>query len=190
MIETPSTGKIALRGLSNVSLAPIIKNTKISYEVGAPFALPWVVQMSLNQLIARNTVWADDDVYADMSNYLGSHVTILLAELDLGLFAKLGMATADEEDESVYWEPGIAKKEFFLSFACLQANNNYRMHRMFAFTVEEIRQGVLSPIDNSGNISHYEVVGKLLPRKLDGKAAQIRDGEDLGWLNHNTAVTD
>jgi len=83
----------------------------------------------------------------------------------------------------------FVKKEFYMSFACLQANNEYRMHRMFAFTVDEIRQGVLSPVDESGRISHYEIVGKLRPRKLDGRTAQIRDGEDLSWLTYGEAQT-
>ncbi|MCL2616026.1 MAG: hypothetical protein FWD96_00110 [Defluviitaleaceae bacterium] len=186
MTEMPTAGKIALRGLSNVSLAPVIRNTQVGYEVGEPFALPWVLYMSLNQEIARNTVWADDDVYVDMANYMGTHVTISLAELSLDLFAKLGMGTIDEDDGSVYWNPGITNKEFFMSFACLQANNEYRMHRMFVFTVDEIRQGVLSPIDSSGRISHYELVGKFIPRRLDGKAAQILDGENLAWLKYGT----
>jgi len=60
------------------------------------------------------------------------------------------------------------------------------MHRMFALTVSEIRQGTLSPLDSGGKISHYEIIGKLAPRKLDGRTAQVRDGSDLAWLTHTT----
>jgi len=101
-------------------------------------------------------------------------------------YAKLGIGINDENDGSVYWEPGLEKKEFFMSFACLQANNEYRMHRMFVFTVDEIRQGELPPIDESSEICHYEIVGKLLPRKLDYRTVEIRDGEDLTWLKYGT----
>ena len=110
MSETSSSGKIALRGLSNVSLAPVSKNTRTGYEVGEPFALPWVTHMSLNQEVTRNTVWADDDVYVDMANYVGTHVTIALVELSLELFAKLGMGTIDEDDGSVYGIPVSRKR--------------------------------------------------------------------------------
>jgi len=55
---------------------------------------------------------------------------------------------------------------------------------MFIFTVDEICQGMLSPIDESGRICHYELVGMFLPRRLDGRTAQIRDGQDLGWLKY------
>ena len=60
------------------------------------------------------------------------------------------------------------------------------MQRMFVFTVDEIRQGVSSPVDESRRICDYEIVGKLLPRRLDGKTLQIRDGEDLAWREYST----
>ena len=43
-----------------------------------------------------------------------------------------------------------------------------------------------SLVDKNGRICHYEIVGKLLPRRLDGKTLQIRDGEDLAWREYST----
>jgi len=47
----------------------------------------------------------------------------------------------------------------------------------------------LSPIDESDRICHYDIVGRLRPRNLDSKTAQIRDGEDLARLKYGTPTT-
>jgi len=175
-------GKIALKGLSDFTLAPVTKNDDWNYETGEQFALPGVKRLSMEQDVSRETVWADNQIYLDMYDYNGTKVTIAITEVDLELLVKLGFGSFDE-DGAMFWNPIGKQKEFCLSFACLQANDEYRMYKMFVFTVNEIRETALSTTggDSSG-IAYYELEGMFVPRKVDNKPALVMDGEDLSWL--------
>jgi len=177
------SGKIALMGLSNFTLIPVLKNDEWSYELEADkrFELPGVKKMSIEQETSRETVWADNKVYLDLHEYLGSKVTISIAGVNLELLEKLGFGEFDEEGVFDI-NPIGSRQEFSLAFACKQANDEYRMHRMHVFTINEIKESNHSSLGDKSGIAYYEIEGEFVPRQVDRKTAQVRDGKDLDWL--------
>jgi len=56
------------------------------------------------------------------------------------------------------------------------------MYRMFTFSINEIKESALSSIGEGDDIACYELSGTFVPRMVDNKPAQVRDGADLDWL--------
>ena len=112
-----TNGRIALRGLSNLTLAPVVKNDDWEYEAGEQFALPGVMRMNVYQDFIHETIYADDQVYLNRSEYRRSRVKIILAELSLDMLVKLGFGSFDNEGD-MFINPSGTGKEFCLSFAC------------------------------------------------------------------------
>jgi len=169
-----------------LTLAPVAKNDDWEYEAGEQFALPGVRRIEMEQDITRQTLHADDQVYLDLFEYHGTRVSIVLAELGLDLLVKMGFGK-NEDDGSVTWIPQGMRNQFCLSFACKQDNEEYRMHRMFVFTIDEIMETSLSSIGD-GNTAFYEIEGTFVRRNADGKVAQMKDGPDLAWLEQGPGV--
>jgi len=62
----------------------------------------------------------------------------------------------------------------------------FRVYRMFSFVIDEIRQDSSPSVDESNGTCHYEIVGRLQPRRLDFRMAQIIDCKDPTQLKYDT----
>lgn len=177
-----SAGKIALQGFSRLSLFPVITNTVDEYEVGARFAVPNVQSMTKDPDTTTETIYADDAVYLELTAWNGLNSVITIAEMTLKMMADLGFGTYDEETQELKWNPQGQSREFAASFACLQANGEFRMFKMYSFTVSAVTESGIATKGGGGGINAYQLEGMFTARKIDGLPGAIHDGSDLSWL--------
>jgi len=178
-----ATERIALRGFSRLSLFPVLENTEENYEVGQRFSLPFAQSMTRDADVSRETIYADDQIYLDLTTWNGLRSTITLVEVALPMMARLGFGTYDEATDTLSWNPSGTNREFAMTFACERTDGKYRMYRMFSFMVSEISESQTATKGEGGSVSTYQLGGTFTGRKKDGLPSQIHDGADLEWLS-------
>ena len=176
-------GKIALRGFDRLSLFPVIKNTTEEYEVGERFAVPEVQSMTKDSDTTEETIYADDRVYLHQVDWNGLNATITIAEMTLEMMGKLGFGTWDDTTKTLAWNPQGTNKEFAAAFACLRADNKYRMYKLYSFNISEVTESGITTKGSGGGINAYQLAGMFTGRKVDNRPGEIHDGDDLTWLN-------
>ncbi|MBE6013096.1 MAG: hypothetical protein E7234_11135 [Lachnospiraceae bacterium] len=186
MIYMAANKKLALQGFSRLKLFPVIKNSSEGYEVGEGFDLPEAQEMTKETDASETKIYADDRLYLNMKSWNGLKVTITVAEMDLELMAKLGFGEIDPETKALKWNPQGKNNEYALSFRCATASGDYRMYKMFSFTVSEINETGVKTKGDGSEINAYQIVGTFTKRAMDGSPGEIKDTEsaaDLVWLD-------
>ena len=174
--------KIAMMGFGNLTLFPILENTRDNYQVDAGFRLPWVQEMTRDNDTTQSKIYGDDTVYLDMKKWNGMTASITVAEMPLETFARLGFGEYDDGTETLLWNPQGRNLQFAATFRCLRADGKYRMMKMFCFTVNEVKESALKTKGEGGDIASFKISGTFTVRMLDSLPGEIHDGADLEWL--------
>lgn len=175
--------KIALQGFSRLKLFPVIKNDTAGYEAGDGFDLPNAQSMTKDTDSSENKIYADDMLYLNMKSWNGLNSTITLAEMTLEMMGRLGFGEYDAATNTLKWNPQGMNKEFACTYRCLMANGEYRMMKMYSFTVNEVKESGTSTKGEGGGINAYQLIGTFTARKADDLPGEIRDGGDMTWLD-------
>lgn len=178
--------KIALQGFDRVKLFPITSNTTEAYTVGEGETLPWVQSMTKDPDTSENTVYADDTVYLNVTNFNGLNIELTVAEMSLELWGKLGFGEYDATTNTLEWNPQGQNKEYGMSFRCLQVDGSYRMYRFYRFTVNTITESETTTKGDTADIQPYLISGTIAGRALDSRLGAIHDGDDFDWLDSMT----
>lgn len=178
--------KLALQGFSRLKLFPVTKNDTEGYTTGEGFNLPEAQEMTKETDSSETKIYADDKLYLNLKSWNGMNVTITVAEMDLELMAKLGFGTFDPVTKTMKWNPQGQNNEYALSFRCATASGDYRMYKMFSFTVNEINESGIKTKGDGSEINAYQIVGTFTKRAIDDLPGEIKDTEsaaDLVWLD-------
>jgi len=178
-----NNAKKGLMGFSRCTLFPIVKNDATGYEVGAKRDLPYAQSMTKEADTSEQKVYADDSLYLNVVNFNGLNVEITLAEIGLQDMADLGFGDYDESTKTLTWNPQGSNKEYGITFRCLMANGEYRMYRMYRFSISSITETETTTKGDSANVQSYVVKGNFSPRAYDDKMGEIHDGNDMAWLD-------
>ena len=178
--------RIALKGLSRLRLFPVEKNNESEYGVGEGFSVPFVQSMTRTADVSEQKIYADDELYLDVRNWNGLILEITLTQLDFQLMEKLGFGKYDDESDVFSWNPEGENKVFAMTFREQQTDNQYRMYRMFVFTVNEVRLGNAQTAGDDVSISSPMIIGAVTKRRVDDKLADIKESTvftDMAWLD-------
>jgi len=113
-------------------------------------------------------------------------IPITLAEISLELMEKLGFGKYNVTTKTLDWNPQGKNLEFAMTFRALMANGNYRMFRMYSFTVNEVKPSGFNTKGAGNGIGTYQVIGMFTGRKKDSLPGQISDSADatvMTWLD-------
>jgi phi13 family phage major tail protein len=174
--------KKAIHGFAGATLFPVLENSPELYTVGEAFRLPHVQEMTKEADVSSAKIYADDMLYLNNKNFNGYNVTITVAEMTLENMARLGFGEFDEESGVLTFDPQGTNPQFGLTFRCLRADGQYRMMRMYCFTVNEIKESGMKTKGDGGDIHAYQITGTFTYRHKDMRIGEIRDGADLSWL--------
>lgn len=175
--------KIALLGFSRVKFFPIVKNTTEEYSVGEGFSVKEAIEMTREADVSEQKIYADDALYLNMKSWNGINATITLAEMSLEDISKLGFGEYDEIKKVLKVNPQGSNKEYGVTFRCQMANGQYRMYKMFAFTLNEIKESNTKTKGSSTEVNNYQLIGTFTSRKVDDYPYEMHDGDDLNWLD-------
>lgn len=175
--------KIALMGFDRLSLFPLLKNTSTEYSVGEKLSLPNVQSMTKDVDSAESKIYADDSLYLNIVNFNGLNVELTVAEMPLELWAELGFGEYDEDEKVFNWNPQGKNQEYAMTFRALQANGEYRMYRMYRFTVNTIAESEQTTKGDTADVQPYVISGTLSTRAFDSKFGAVHDGTDFDWLD-------
>ena len=178
-----SNKKIALRGLSRISLFPVLQNDYDGYEVGARFRVPYAQSMSKTPDVTSAKIYADDGIYLDMKSWNGINIEVVFAEMSLRTIAELGFGDYNEATNTLKSKPQGQNNEYALTLAAKQADDTYRMYRWFSFTVNEVVEGEHQTMGDGTEICTFTMKGVLVRRKLDELPGEVHIGTDLAWLD-------
>lgn len=176
--------KIAMMGFGGVVLFPVIKNDIKGYQVGEGIPIPWAQEMTKDSDTSENKIYADDSIYLNLKSWNGLNVNLTVAQMPLKYFEILGFGSFDEVTNTLKWNPQGQNKEFAMGFRCLRADGKYRMYKMFSFTVNELKEADMKTKGDDVAISSYEIIGTFTQRACDGLVSEIKDGDDLSWLDN------
>jgi phi13 family phage major tail protein len=178
--------KIGLMGFSGIKLFPLVRNDAGGYETDEGFSLPWAQEMTRDADTSEKKIYADDMTYLTMKSWNGLNTVITLAELPLEMIARLGFGSYDEAEKTLKWNPQGRNSQFGMTFRLLRADGNYRMMKLYCFTVNEIKETGLKSKGSGAELNAYQLVGTFAVRALDGLPGELRDSAgdgDLAWLD-------
>jgi len=184
-MKRETAGRIALRGFSRVRLFKIVKNDTEGYEVGESFVIPEAQSMTKSANIDSETIYADDNIYMEMTSWNGLELEITFAEMLLQKMAELGFGEYSESSGELDWDPQGKGLEFGLTFRALLANGRYRMYKMYVFAISGVDASGLQTRGGGVNIAPYVIRGIVKRRTIDDKVGPIKDSqndEDMEWL--------
>ena len=176
--------KIALKGFSKFSIFPVTKNDGTTYTTGEKVAIPWAQSLTRDEARSEYTIFADDTIYDTGSDYTGTTIDVVFAELPLSLKAQLEGAAYDEtEKEYIHATTDIAP-EFALTFAGLMLSGEYRMFKYYVAKVVSIKSDLQTKGDGT-EIQTYTVSFRATQRIADNAiyTKKESEGKVTTWLD-------
>jgi phi13 family phage major tail protein len=178
--------KIALMGFSGLKLFPVTQNDANGYAVGPGFDLPGAQEMTKDPDSSETKIYADDTIYLNFTAWNGLKTTITIAEMTLEMMARLGFGIYDEDTGELAWNPQGQNLSFALALRLLRADGNYRMQKMYNFTVSEVKESGTKSKGSGDTVNPYQLTGTFTTRAFDGLPGAIKDtvtAADLTWLD-------
>lgn len=174
----------AIKGFSALHVGELLKNTSTEYEVDAMVEVIGAQSATIERQGEDYEILADDSMYDEGTEFKRDQLEIQIAELPLGLHAKLDGATFDEQTGVYTWGPSAVAPEIALSFRAAMIGGGWRLIRYFRAKVSKIKVD-FNTKGGGGEISSYMLTISATTRKVDDKLLDMKDIEDaadLGWL--------
>jgi phi13 family phage major tail protein len=173
-----------IKGFSHLTAFPVTKNTSEAYAVGDKVAIPGAIKCTMEPKISEYTLWADDGKYEYGSNIEGFDMTLEIAEATQTIKKLFEGGTITDDDEYETKSTDLAP-ENALTFAVLQADNTYKMVKLYATKAEIIG---INATTKGENVEFQTLTVKIAvsERKIDHVIKTEKDADtvdDLDWLD-------
>lgn len=172
-----------IKGFSHLAAFPVTANTDSAYAVGTKVAIPGAIKCTMEPKTSEYALWADDGRYEYGSNIEGFDMTLEIAEATQAI-KKLFEGGTIETDEYTTKSTDLAP-ENALVFAVLQADNTYKMVKVYATKAEIIG---ISANTKGENVELQTLTVKISAseRKIDHAIKTEKDAAtdaNLTWLD-------
>ena len=176
--------KRVLRGMSNLSIFPVTKNSSTEYAVGEKISIPGVQSLSSTKNTEKWTIYADDGIYDTGADWKGNTFTLQLADLPHNLRSYFEGGEYDEEAGTYTFMADSEAPEIAMSFASALGGDAKELTKVYSLKCTKVSFEHKTK-GESNSYTPVKIEGEFMQRKSDGAVFVKKDAtdEDLSWLD-------